>query len=98
MDNRQLFEDLRRLGADDAYEEKVIKVQLRKIFAYPVAAGCTVSGVFSLFLTYFNDMRLQAFEVNMLLMEMLLMIFIAGVLYVVYRIAYGKTRRIVGSL
>lgn len=95
MDNRQLFEDLRRLGADDAYEEKVIKVQLRKIFAYPVAAGCTVVGLFSLFLTYFNDMRLQAFEVNMLLLEVLLMIFIAGVLYVVYRIAYGKMRRIV---
>lgn len=97
MDNRQLFEDLRRLGTDDAYEEKVIKVQLRKIFAYPVAAGCTVVGLFSLFLTYFNDMRLQAFEVNMLLLEVLLMIFIAGVLYVVYRIAYGKMRRIVGS-
>ena len=95
MDNRQLFEDLRRLGMDDAYEEKVIKVQLRKIFAYPVAAGCTVVGLFSLFLTYFNDMRLQAFEVNMLLLEVLLMIFIAGVLYVVYRIAYGKMRRIV---
>lgn len=95
MDNRQLFEDLRRLGTDDAYEEKVIKVQLRKIFAYPVAAGCTVVGLFSLFLTYFNDMRLQAFEVNMLLLEVLLMIFIAGVLYVVYRIAYGKMRRIV---
>ena len=97
MDNRQLFEDLRRLGTDDAYEEKVIKVQLRKIFAYPVAVGCTVVGLFSLFLTYFNDMRLQAFEVNMLLLEVLLMIFIAGVLYVVYRIAYGKMRRIVGS-
>lgn len=97
MDNRQLFEDLRRLGTDDAYEEKVIKAQLRKIFAYPVAAGCTVVGLFSLFLTYFNDMRLQAFEVNMLLLEVLLMIFIAGVLYVVYRIAYGKMRRIVGS-
>lgn len=97
MDNQQLFEDLRRLGTDDAYEEKVIKVQLRKIFAYPVAAGCTVVGLFSLFLTYFNDMRLQAFEVNMLLLEVLLMIFIAGVLYVVYRIAYGKMRRIVGS-
>lgn len=95
MDNRQLFEDLRRLGTDDAYEEKMIKVQLRKIFAYPVAAGCTVVGLFSLFLTYFNDMRLQAFEVNMLLLEVLLMIFIAGVLYVVYRIAYGKMRRIV---
>ncbi len=96
MDNRQLFEDLKKLGADDAYEENVIRIQLRKIFAYPVAVGCTVVGVFSLFLTYFNDMRLQAFEAKMLLMEALLMAGIAVVLYGVYRMAYGKTKRIVG--
>lgn len=96
MDNRQLFEDLKKLGADDAYEDKVVRVQLRKIFAYPVAMGCIVVGIFSLFLTYFNDMRLQAFEVSMLLMEVFLMAIIAGVMYGVYRLAYGKTKRIVG--
>ena len=96
MDNRRLFEDLKKLGADDAYEERVIKVQLRKIFAYPVAAGCTIVGVFSLFLTYFNDMRLQAFEVKMLFIEVLLMAFISIVLYGVYRLAFGKTKSIVG--
>lgn len=96
LDNRQLFEDLRKLGADDAYEERVLKVQFRKIFAYPVAAGCTISGVFSLFLMYFNDMRMQAFEVKMLLMELLLMTGIAAVLYAVYRLALQKTKQIVG--
>ena len=96
MDNRQLFEDLKKLGANDAYEEKVIKVQLRKIFAYPVAAGCMIVGIFSLFLTYFNDMRLETFEARMLLMEVLLMAGIAGILYVVYRLALQKTKQIVG--
>ncbi len=96
MDNRLLFEDLKKLGADDSYEERVIRVQLRKIFAYPVAAGCAVVGFFSLFMTYFNDMRLQVFEVKMLLMEGMLMLCIAGVMYGIYRAAYGKTRRIVG--
>lgn len=96
MDNRQLFLDIRKLGADDAYEERVIKVQLRKIFVYPVAAGCVVTGVFSLFLTYFNDMALERFEVWMLLMEGGLMCLIAGVMYAVYRGAYKKTREIVG--
>lgn len=96
MDNRQLFEDLKKLGADDAYEEKVMRVQLRKIFVYPIAAGCMIVAVFSLFLTYFNDMSLQAFEVKMLLMECGLMALIAGVLYAVYRAAYGKMKKIVG--
>lgn len=96
LDNRQLFEDLKKLGADDVYEENVIRVQLRKIFAYPVAMGCMVVGVFSLFMTYFNDMSLQVFEVKMLLMEGVLMLCIAGVLYGVYRLSYGKTKGIVG--
>ena len=96
MDNRQLFEDLRKLGADDAYEERVIRVQLQKIFAWPVAAGCAAAGLFSLFLTYFNDMVLKPFEVRMLLMEMLLMALIALVLYGVYRAAYRRTKEIAG--
>lgn len=96
MDNRQLFEDLKKLGADDAYEERVIRVQLQKIFAWPVAAGCVAAGLFSLFLTYFNDMVLKPFEVRMLLMEMLLMALIASVLYGVYRAAYRRTKEIAG--
>lgn len=96
LDNRQLFDNLKKLGADDAYEEKVIQVQLRKIFAYPAAAGFMIVGVFSLFLTYFNDMQLQAFEVKMLLMEGGLMTGIGCILYVVYRAAYRKTKEIVG--
>ncbi len=96
MDNRQLFEDLKKLGADNAYEESVMKVQLRKIFVYPVAAGCMVTGIFSLFLTWFNDMNLQIFEVKMLLMELFLMALIAGILYGVYRLAYRRTKQIVG--
>lgn len=96
MDNRRLFEDLKKLGADDVYRERVIKVQFRKIFAYPVAAGCVIVGVFSLFLTYFNDMNLQVFEMKMLMMETVLMAFIAGVLYGVYRLAFKRTKDIVG--
>lgn len=96
MDNRQLFEDLKRLGADNAYEDRIIRGQLRRIFAYPVAAGCMVVAVFSLFLTYFNDMRLQAFEIKMLLMEVLLMLVITGVMHAVYRAAYVRTKQIAG--
>lgn len=55
-----------------------------------------IAAVFSLFLTYFNDMSLRAFEVKMLLMECGLMALIAGVLYAVYRAAYGKMKKITG--
>ncbi len=90
IENRQLFEDLKRLGADEVYEGRVIKIQLRKLFAYPIGAGCIAAGGFSLLLTYFNDMRLQLFEVKMLLMEVVLMLLISGIMYGVYRIAFKK--------
>ena len=96
MDNRQLFEDLKKLGADRAYVKQVIRVQLRRIFAYPVAAGCAISGGFSLLLTYFIDMSLQVFEVKMLMAEILLMAAIVGVMYGVYRGAYRTAGRIAG--
>ena len=96
MDNRQLFEDLKKLGADRAYVKQVIRVQLRRIFAYPVAAGGAISGGFSLLLTYFNDMSLQVFEVKMLMAEILLMAAIVGVMYGVYRGAYRTAGRIAG--
>ncbi len=96
LDNRQLFEDLRKLGADHTYIKRVIRVQLRKLFAYPVAAGCIVTGAFSLFLTYFNDMVLEAFELRMLLMEGGLMVLTAGVMYGVYKGAYRRSREIAG--
>lgn len=95
-DNRQLFEDLGKLGADDAYKERVIRVQLRKIFAYPAASGCGIVGVFSLFLTWFNDMNLEVFEIKMLLMEAVLMVVVGAVLYGVYRTAYRRTKEIAG--
>lgn len=97
MDNRQLFEDLKRLGADNSYRERALRVQLRRIFAYPVAAGCMIVAVFSLFLTYFNDMRLQAFEMKMLSLEVILMIMIAGVMFAVYQVSYRRTMQIVGA-
>lgn len=96
MDNCQLFEDLKRLGADNVYRERALRVQLRRIFAYPVAAGCMVVAVFSLFLLYFNDMRLQAFEMKMISLEVVLMMIIAGVMFAVYRVSYRRTMQIAG--
>lgn len=96
IDNRQLFEDLGKLGANDVYKERVIRVQLRKIFAYPTASGCVIVGVFTLFLTWFNDMNLDVFEMQMLLMEAALMAVVSVVLYGVYRKAYRRTKEIAG--
>lgn len=97
IDNRQLFIDLKKLGANEAYELRVLKQQLRKIFAYPALAGSALVLLFALFLTVFNDMRLQPFEVKMLLMECAMIILNALYFYIVYRLSLRKTERIILS-
>ena len=95
MDNRQLFSDLGRLGADRNYIERVIRRQLRKIFTYPTAAGSTIVLVFSMLLIYFNDMHLDAAEVQLFVMELGLIFGVALFMYVMYRVSLRRMERIV---
>lgn len=97
IDNRQLFMDLKKLGANEAYEMRVLKQQLSKIFAYPALAGSALVLLFALFLTVFNDMRLQPFEIKILLMECAMIILNALYFYIVYRISLRKTKSIILS-
>lgn len=94
VDNRQLFEDMKKLGASRAYIVQVVKVQLRKIFVYPGIAGCGISLMFTGLLLYFNDMRVEMEEARLLGMEGILIVAAAIFLYVMYRISFKKMRSI----
>ena len=65
LDNKNMFADLRRLGAAKAYTERVLRIQLKKIYLFPTAAGCIIGILFAALLTFFNDMRIDVFELNM---------------------------------
>ncbi|MDO4546322.1 MAG: ABC transporter permease [Bacillota bacterium] len=94
-DNRILFGDLERLGADREYKRRVIKGQLQKIFAYPAVAGCGVTLIFTVLLCYFNDMRFIGFEIAMIGMELGLMVLLGAFLYGVYRLSFKRMAEIV---
>ncbi|NLD19409.1 MAG: ABC transporter permease [Clostridiales bacterium] len=93
-DNRVLFGDLKKLGADRYYKASVIYGQLRKVFFYPALAGCGMSAAFCLMLTYFNDMHVEAFEVKMLAMEAGMILVLIAFLYMVYGISLKKMIKI----
>lgn len=95
MENKKLFEDLEKLGANHAYRERVLRQQLKKIYAYPVAAGCLVSLLFTLLLTWFNDMRLQPYEITLLEMEAGIALGAAAFMYLMYRIGLKKGKDII---
>lgn len=94
MDNRQLFEDLNKLGANQAYVVRVIRMQLRKIISYPAAAGGGITSLFMVLLYYFNDMRIDAFEVKMLCAECLMAVLCGVFMYILYRVSLKKMREI----
>lgn len=95
IENKKLFEDLEKLGANHDYRERVFRQQLKKIYAYPVAAGCLVSLLFTLLLTWFNDMRLQPYEVMLLEMEAGIALGIAAFMYLMYRLGLKKGKEII---
>lgn len=51
LDNKQLFSDIKKLGANNKYIEKNIKKQLAKVFIYPTVIGSTFT--YMIFITIF---------------------------------------------
>ena len=94
IDNKQLFDDIHRLGANRAYGERVIKIQLRKIFSYPVVAGSALGFMYAIFMTYFNDMRLDMFEVKMVGTITVLIIAASLFMYGMYQFSFRKMKKI----
>lgn len=95
MDNKQLFGDLQKLGANKNYVKRVICMQLKKIFAYPTIAGSGIVSIFAAFLIYFNDMRIQQNEINMFIMILALIGLIAVYMYIIYCVSFKKMKKIV---
>ena len=94
LDNKNMFADLRRLGAAKAYTERVLRIQLKKIYLFPTAAGCIIGILFAALLTFFNDMRIDVFELNMLGVVGILIVVISAVMYIMYRVSLKKAEAI----
>ncbi|MGI6005945.1 MAG: FtsX-like permease family protein [Ruminococcus sp.] len=95
-DNKELFESLRKLGADKKYQRMVLKKQLARIFQYPAALGCGLGFLFSLAMDLFNDGRLSGTEVQALIILLGIILLVAVVLYMVYRYSRKRAEMIEG--
>lgn len=95
-ENQALFLSLEKLGANPAYRSRLLKQQLKKIFQYPAAVGCSIAWVFSLLMSIINDWRIMSYEVLNLERLLLLTVLIFGILYAVYIKTYKKTKKMIG--
>lgn len=96
MNYRQIFVDLRRLGANRNYILFCIKGQLRKVFFYPFLVGVVLCTFFILMIFMANDGVVSHSEMTAFGIDLLIYAGIFGYIYVVYYAAFSKFKKIVG--
>ncbi len=90
MTNRQVYDDLRHLGASDTYLYRTVRMQISRIFFVPILTGTLLISVFYSMILFFNDNRISAGELAGGSAALGLVVAISLMLYGVYRITLQK--------
>ncbi|MDH6363307.1 putative ABC transport system permease protein [Enterococcus sp. PF1-24] len=93
VNNRQVYTDLHRLGANQQYIDKSVKNQVAKVFFIPIAIGTLLMFLYSFSLMYNNDGQLVYDELLAITVNGILLLLVSGFLYFVYRLTLKKVRR-----
>lgn len=94
--SRQVYQDIEKLGADNAYQKKLLKGQVMKIFLLPTLIGCVGIFFFFIMILLGNDGVIKPYEIKILLVNSLFLFCIAGYQFIIYRISEKKARKIIG--
>lgn len=95
LSSKQTFEDLRKLGADSEYIEKLNTFQIKKVYFLPTLVGCMGILIFLLFILYFNDGRFTAGEFVIEMQAIICSVILGIYQYVLYRISKKDTLSLV---
>lgn len=92
--NHQVYEDMRKLGASNAYLYDSIRGQVSKVFLVPALTGtCLIYGFYAMIM-YFNDNRLTVQELAGMAACLTLIAAVSGLLYGVYRFTLRRVCRV----
>lgn len=94
LTNQQVFEDIRRLGADRQYRRALMRRQLRKVFVLPTILGAGLCLLYELLMRWNNDGQISAGEIKSMLIITVIAAVIAVYQYAVYRLSIRKTGRL----
>lgn len=94
LENRRVYEDLRRLGASRGWMRRSARSQVRRVFTVPAAAGIGLIYIFYGMIMFFNDGRLSAGELAGLGSCLLLIAVVAAAFWGVYRLAVRGVFRV----
>ncbi len=92
LTNRQVYEDLRRLGAPGKYLYRSVRGQVKRVFFTPIFTGTLIIYVFYVMIMYFNGSPagITADELAGLLASLGVIAGVSALLYGVYRLTLRK--------
>lgn len=97
LTNVQVYEDLKRLGANNRYLLKTVKAQIAKVFFTPILTGTLIIYAFYMMIMFFNDGgHFSTGEIAGLLNCLILIGAVSLCLYLVYRFTLGKVCGLLG--
>ena len=86
LTNRRVYDDLRHLGAPNAYLFRSVKGQVSKVFLVPAIVGTAIISAFYAMIMYFNDNRFTPSEVAGMGTCTAVILALSLLLYGVYRL------------
>lgn len=96
LNNRYVFEDLKRLGASPAFLTKEVKAQARKIFFTPSIIGMVAMYLFFSMILYANDGTISYTEIASLLVCLALLFVLFLIIWIVYNTTIRKMKQMLG--
>lgn len=90
LNNRYVFDDLKRLGASPAFLKKEIKSQAGIVFKIPTIIGMSTMYLLYIMIMFANDGKLVSSEIGGLGVCLIALLLLGGVFYLLYRCAVKK--------
>lgn len=94
LTNQQVFEDIKRLGADLGYRRILMRRQIRKVFVLPTILGVGLCLLYEILVMWNNDRYLASGEIRALLALAAVAAVVILYQYVIYRMSVRKTGKL----
>lgn len=96
INNRYVFDDLKRLGASPKFLNQELRSQAGKVFSVPAIVGMTMMYLLYGMVMYANDGSISPSELTSMGICLIVVALFASVIYTVYRVTMSKMRRQLG--
>uniref|UniRef100_UPI0040569DFF ABC transporter permease n=1 Tax=Agathobacter sp. TaxID=2021311 RepID=UPI0040569DFF len=93
--NKQVFEDVRRLGGNNEYIKRILSDQLRRIYTLPTIMSCSIMLFWYPTMMWQNDGRITPAEIKIIFVELVLCAIIVLYQYIIYRISMKQGEKAV---